>query len=120
MKRSPSEMVAEDRQAVVDNVLAQFFRAQLSRARTLDASYVDLWRSLEANTVGGKRFRPRMVSLAYDALGGIEVEPPAYVGAAFELLHTALIIHDDVIDRDFVEENVGDLARNADLSKFIL
>ena len=33
MKRSPSEMVAEDRQAVVDNVLAQFFRAQLSRAR---------------------------------------------------------------------------------------
>ena len=25
-----------------------------------------------------------------------------------------------VIDRDFVEENVGDLARNADLSKFIL
>ena len=68
-------MVAEDRQAVVDNVLAQFFRAQLSRARTLDASYVDLWRSLEANTVGGKRFRPRMVSLAYDALGGIEVEP---------------------------------------------
>tara|TARA_R110000868_G_scaffold199758_2_gene446560 strand:+ start:102932 stop:104002 length:1071 start_codon:yes stop_codon:yes gene_type:complete len=110
MKRSPSEMVAEDRQAVVDNVLAQFFRAQLSRARTLDASYVDLWRSLEANTVGGKRFRPRMVSLAYDALGGIEVEPPAYVGAAFELLHTALIIHDDVIDRDFVRRGAPNIA----------
>lgn len=110
MKRSPSEMVTEDRQAVVDSVLAQFFRAQLSRARTLDDSYVELWTSLEANTVGGKRFRPRMVSLAYDALGGMELEPPAYVGAAFELLHTALIIHDDVIDRDFVRRGAPNIA----------
>jgi geranylgeranyl diphosphate synthase type II len=42
-----------------------------------------------------------MVMAAYDGLGGQDVKAAAHVGAAFEMLHTALIVHDDVIDRDF-------------------
>lgn len=86
----------------VDAVLARFFTLSKNRAAAFGAQYVQLWETLENNTIGGKRFRPRMVMCAYDALGGTDVQAAAYVGAAFELLHTALIVHDDVIDHDFI------------------
>src|SRR5690606_13459888 len=72
--------------------------------------YVELWRELRANTSGGKLFRPRMVATAYEGLGGEEDQSVAWVGAAFELLHTALIVHDDVIDRDFVRRGRPNIA----------
>ncbi|WP_440709279.1 polyprenyl synthetase family protein [Herbiconiux sp. YIM B11900] len=94
--------VSERRQKHVERVLSGFFSDSHYRAKALGAPYVTLWETLERNTVGGKRFRPRMVMAAYEALGGADLDAAAHVGAAFELLHTALIVHDDVIDRDFV------------------
>ncbi|CAN5445263.1 polyprenyl synthetase family protein [soil metagenome] len=101
---------AQERQAQVDAVLGRFFSLAKKRAAAMGAEYEQLWVELEANTVGGKRFRPRMVFAAYDALGGTDLEAAACIGAAFELLHTALIVHDDVIDRDFVRRGVPNLA----------
>ena len=94
----------------VDAVLARFFSLAKNRAAALGPQYVRLWETLEANTSGGKRFRPRMVMAAYQALGGTDAEAAAYVGAAFELLHTALIVHDDVIDRDFIRRGVPNIS----------
>ncbi|GAA2225836.1 polyprenyl synthetase family protein [Herbiconiux moechotypicola] len=94
--------LSERRQHQVDGVLTAFFRESHYRAKALGTPYATLWETLERNATGGKRFRPRMVMAAYEALGGEEPERAAYVGAAFELLHTALIVHDDVIDRDFM------------------
>ncbi len=94
--------LSEGRQAQVDAVLDRFFSLAKNRAAAMGPAYLTLWQTLESNTVGGKRFRPRMVMTVYEGLGGTDVEASAYVGAAFELLHTALIVHDDVIDRDFV------------------
>lgn len=71
---------------------------------------MQLWQTLENNTIGGKRFRPRMVMAAYEALGGRDSEAAAYVGAAFEMLHTALIVHDDVIDHDFVRRGIPNIS----------
>jgi len=51
-----------------------------------------------------------MVFAAYQSLGGEDFEAAAYVGAAFELLHTALIVHDDVIDHDFVRRGVANIS----------
>ncbi|MEJ1814956.1 polyprenyl synthetase family protein [Clavibacter michiganensis] len=93
--------VSTSRQAHVNGVLDAFFARSLVRAEVMGDEYVKLWRTLESNTAGGKRFRPRMVMAAYDGLGGQDVQAAAHVGAAFEMLHTALIVHDDVIDRDF-------------------
>lgn len=94
----------------VDAVLDRFFSVATQRATAYGDHYVELWRTLEANTIGGKRFRPRMVLAAYTALGGEDLEAAANVGAAFELLHTALIVHDDVIDRDFVRRGAPNIA----------
>jgi geranylgeranyl diphosphate synthase type II len=101
---------AQQRQAQVDAVLGRFFSLAKKRATPLGPEYLQLWDELEANTVGGKRFRPRMVFAAYEALGGTDFEAAACIGAAFELLHTALILHDDVIDRDFTRRGGPNLA----------
>ena len=102
--------LSEERQKQVDAVLARFFSLAKNRAAAFGPEYVELWATLENNTVGGKRFRPRMVICAYQALGGVDVEAAAYVGAAFELLHTALIVHDDVIDHDFTRRGVPNIS----------
>ena len=91
-------------------MLGRFFSLAKKRAAAIGPEYERLWVELEANTVGGKRFRPRMVFAAYEALGGRDAEAAACIGAAFELLHTALIVHDDVIDRDFVRRGGPNLA----------
>ncbi len=99
-----------ERQQQVDAVLARFFSLAKNRAAAFGPQYVELWESLEQNTAGGKRFRPRMVMCAYEALGGTDVQAAAYVGAAFELLHTALIVHDDVIDQDFTRRGAPNIS----------
>lgn len=115
-------------QAVVA-ALDEFFDSSGARAASYGPQYVELWRELRRNTTGGKLFRPRMVIAAFDGLGGpdrpqADVDAVPWVGAAFELLHTALIVHDDVIDRDFVrrgQPNISgtyrDRARSAGVSQ---
>lgn len=103
-------VLEEDRRRAVDAVLGEFFDDAKRRAAAFGEAYVRLWSILEESTVGGKRFRPRMVSAAYDALGGRDARAAAHVGAAFELLHTALVVHDDVIDGDHVRRGVPNVA----------
>lgn len=102
--------LSEERQVQVDAVLARFFSLAKNRAAPFGEQYVQLWQILENNTIGGKRFRPRMVMCAYQSLGGTDLEAAAYIGAAFELLHTALIVHDDVIDHDFTRRGVPNIS----------
>jgi len=116
-------VLSQRRQYLVDAVLERFFRVSQARAARIGAPYLALWQTLEKNTSGGKRLRPRMVMTVYESLGGTDFEAAAHVGAAFELLHTALIVHDDVIDRDFVRRGIPnvsgsyrDLAQTAGVS----
>lgn len=110
MDRSGLLPLSAERQGQVDAVLARFFSLSKNRAAAFGPQYVQLWQTLENNTIGGKRFRPRMVMTAYEALGGRDTEAAAYVGAAFEMLHTALIVHDDVIDHDFVRRGIPNIS----------
>lgn len=49
------------------------------------------------NLLGGKRLRPALLLLAAKAVG--EVTPAHYtLGAVVEMIHTATLVHDDVID----------------------
>ena len=64
--------------------------------------FTQLWNRLGASLDGGKLTRPRLVFLSHRAFGGSDTRSAATLGAAFEMLHSALLIHDDVIDRDLV------------------
>src|SRR2546429_7668107 len=47
---------------------------------------------------GGKRIRPMVTLLAFRALGGTEVRQAVDLAAAFELIHSATLIHVDIND----------------------
>ena len=63
-----------------------------------DKNHPDLRAALEHILAsGGKRVRPTVVLLVGNMLGGQE-DKLVTVGAAIELLHTATLVHDDLID----------------------
>lgn len=47
---------------------------------------------------GGKRFRPSVLLLSAGACGLMEGKERMYSAAALELIHTATLLHDDVVD----------------------
>ena len=83
-----------------DEALRRLLEGGRARATATDAEHVRLWDALTAATEGGKRFRPALLTATHDALGGTSATAVVEVGAAVELLHTAFVIHDDVIDGD--------------------
>ncbi|WP_203579821.1 polyprenyl synthetase family protein [Microbacterium hibisci] len=60
---------------------------------------------------GGKRFRPALVTASFDAFRRDDTNASAVlsVAAAFELLHTAFVVHDDVIDHDTMRRGVPNI-----------
>lgn len=80
--------------------LARHLATGAEHGATLGADHRALWQALTAAAEGGKRFRPALVVAVHRALGGQEEPAVLEVAAAVELLHTAFVIHDDVIDGD--------------------
>lgn len=95
---------------LVEDTLQQFFVDAKLRAVSINAAYLNLWEALERATAGGKRSRPRLVMLAYRQLGGRDFASAAALAASYELLHSALIIHDDVVDRDFIRRGIPNVS----------
>ena len=92
-----TEILARD---MVDVVLSDFFADRIRRATPLAEHYEVLWRRLARSSEGGKRLRPQLLLDTHRAFGDPYPEDAVVAAAAFELLHAALLLHDDVIDRD--------------------
>ena len=80
-------------------VLDSHLQAGGAAAEALAPTYGALWAAL-GDQVGGKLLRPRLTLAAFFGLGGTDLDGIAPVAAAQELLHTAMVIHDDVLDHD--------------------
>jgi geranylgeranyl diphosphate synthase, type II len=94
--------ITDSRSDSTDQALDRLLAAGRRRAGAIDPHHALLWESLGRAAQGGKRFRPALLVATHDALGGAAHGPAAVVGAAVELLHTAFVVHDDVIDGDLV------------------
>lgn len=97
---------------LVDKYIKSFFSYRTAEAAKLGPSYVQLWQSIENLVLaGGKRLRPYILLATYQAYnpeGKLSDIMPAAV--AHELIHSAMLIHDDIIDRDSTRygvKNVG-------------
>ncbi|WP_166996506.1 polyprenyl synthetase family protein [Paramicrobacterium fandaimingii] len=62
--------------------------------------FVQLWEQVDALMTTGKKVRPRLFLDVYVALGGRDTAMAIDAACALEFLHAALVIHDDVIDKD--------------------
>lgn len=96
---------------IVNNQLAALFTAEIAKAERMSTSYVRLWQSIEQLVMaGGKRLRPYMTLLGYRAFGGEDDREALPAAVAQELLHAAVLMHDDIIDRDDVRYGVKNVS----------
>lgn len=97
-------MIIDERRALaaVDAALDAYLAERAARASHVGAAYRRLWERIRIACAGGKRIRPRLLLLAHDALGGEAHDDALTASVAFELLHTAFLLHDDVLDGDLV------------------
>ncbi len=81
------------------------------------SDYRNLWSSIGDQYLGGKNLRPSLTLAAYAGLGGDDPEAIVPVAAAMEMLHTAMLIHDDILDDDEVRRGRPNVAgaRRAEL-----
>lgn len=77
---------------------SEFFTTGARRATADEARA--LWSAMADAADGGKGLRPRLVVAAHHAFGGTRPDLAQHVGDAVQLLHTAFVMHDDVIDHD--------------------
>jgi len=101
---------------LVDEYIKSYFQYRSAEATELGPSYVRLWQSIETLILaGGKRLRPFMLLATYQAYnpeGTLNDILPAAV--AHELIHSAMLIHDDIIDRDSVRYGVKNVSGQYD------
>jgi geranylgeranyl diphosphate synthase type II len=98
----------EEVPCVQDRLDRHFDDVRIRAGRFGDAD--EIVDALRDASSGGKFVRPELVLLVHSALHGKERAAAIDVAAAFELLHTAFVIHDDIIDRDWSRRgraNVG-------------
>ncbi|HMS93126.1 MAG TPA: polyprenyl synthetase family protein [Candidatus Saccharibacteria bacterium] len=83
----------------VEATLQRFLNEKQQGATVIHSSYRQLLDEIHRVVFsGGKRLRPHLVFLGYGAYD----DTVSMIAAAHELLHTALLAHDDIIDRDLV------------------
>ncbi|MBM3210534.1 hypothetical protein FJZ39_04330 [Candidatus Saccharibacteria bacterium] len=111
---TPAHLTAinlSDTKTRVSDVLDPFIRAQLQNAAALHPRYGLLWESIQRLTlVGGKRLRPYLVFLGYQAAGGNNLDAVTPIATAHELLHLSMLVHDDIIDRDDVRYGIKNVS----------
>lgn len=81
----------------VDAYIMGRIRDRISQAAVVHPRYERLWREIaRIYQAGGKRVRPYLTVVGYGKLDTAIVP----VAAAQELLHVAMLVHDDIIDQD--------------------
>lgn len=96
----------------IDTAIDDAVARAVARTKRLGGGFGALGDALSRATRGGKRFRPALVAASFRSFGGDAVATPGLydVAAAFELLHTAFVVHDDVIDHDTERRGVPNVA----------
>lgn len=90
-----------DFKARLDPKIAAYFDKTLAEAKAEDdLVYQSLEHVKMMTLAGGKRLRPAFMYYGYLAAGGADRERILDTSVAVELIHTFLLIHDDIIDRD--------------------
>ena len=89
-------LFVEDKMQSCKALIEAELEVLLERAVLRDGEVAELASSMVL--AGGKRTRPILILLAYELSGGIDFNEVIPMALAFELIHTATLIHDDIHD----------------------
>lgn len=98
----PAETMPAETTEAVRHELHEITRRQQEAAAEYSPATGIMWERIGNSLGGGKMTRPQLVMLGFEAFGGTDTHHAVLLGCAFELLHGSLLMHDDMIDRDFV------------------
>lgn len=97
---------------MIDHFLKPLLAQRAENARQIDPHYETLWQDIQKlYGAGGKRLRSYMTLLAFETFSTQPITTILPAAAAQELLHLAMLIHDDIIDRDDIRYGVKNIAR---------
>lgn len=88
----------------IDQALEQVLSEFLSEVKKDKPKLTPFALGLINSCKGGKRIRGVLVKMGYEMVKPLEVEI-LRIGAAIEILHAAILIHDDVIDQSATRRN---------------
>lgn len=109
---TPSHIVTiNDTKQKIDTFLRVLFAERITQAEAISPDYAQLWQSIaRLMQSGGKRLRPYVTLLSYGMDGqNHDYDAILPAAAAQEMLHMAMLIHDDIIDRDQVRYGVQNI-----------
>lgn len=111
MNSDQSPQLVDDAVSRVRSLLIEYVADKRRRAGGIDPAYVQLWDAIMALIeVGGKYIRPRIVIMAAQAYDSeLTDDQIAPVAASVELLHIAMLVHDDIIDRDDMRYGIANI-----------
>ncbi len=84
----------------IQTCLESFFKNKAAELSLINRWGPDLCRRLKEFTSGGKMIRGKLVVLSFMMFGESPDQEVIRAAAALELLHSAFLIHDDIMDRD--------------------
>lgn len=101
----------EQSKQLVDERMATELAELKARASKVGPQYQRLVETIEyLNNQGGKRLRPHISMLLYEAYSGRPGKEILTAAVAQEFLHLAMLIHDDFMDHDLVRYGVKNVA----------
>lgn len=106
MPNSPSSIKLATR-----DYLLGYIDQKRIRASQIDKSYGDLWQSIhDLASAPGKYIRPQLMVLSAQAYNeSLQLDDIIPAAVSVEMLHLAMLVHDDVIDRDDMRKGIPNI-----------
>jgi geranylgeranyl pyrophosphate synthase len=103
------------RRDVIEEALEEFVQQRMAGS---EATAMKL--ASDILLAGGKRYRPIIVLLAYEAAGGDDTSEVMNLAMAAEIIHTATLVHDDIYDQSKVRRGKPTLHTSSGLPHAII
>ncbi|MEI6690793.1 MAG: polyprenyl synthetase family protein [bacterium] len=101
---------------LIDKGIADELDRRMREVGNLSPLLIPVISAMKELSVGGKRLRAILTIIGYEKAGGVVDNEIIHAGVAMEIFHLALLIQDDVMDRDNLRREVTTIhARYSDL-----
>jgi len=100
----------------LDKFLDRFFALEIKKSSKITSIGPDMWQKFGKFISGGKRIRGGLVKLGYECFKKATDKNILPASAAIEIIHGAMLIHDDIIDQSILRHNIPTIHKQYETS----